>query len=263
MILAADIGNSVTTVALFDEEGRLAVRSCVATDAHATQDQFAVTLFSVFQLYQVDPRQITGGILASVVPPVTASLAGAVERLIGRPPLIVGAGLKTGLNIKADLHTQLGADIVAYCVAAVDKYPSPVIVVDFGTAVTFSALKGNVYEGCVIAPGVRVGLEALSRRAAELPHISLAKPAADILGHNTEDAMRAGVVYGNASLVEGMLLRLEEAVGPAAAVVATGAVMDDVLPYCRRNLIRDPDLLLDGLYLLYQKNTQGKHRDRL
>jgi len=261
MVLTADIGNSTTTIALFDAQRRLALRSSFSTDPHATADQYAIQLFSILQLYRMDAGKITGGIIASVVPSATASLAGAVARLTGREPLIVGAGLRTGLNIKADMHSQLGADIVATCVAAVERYPSPVIVVDFGTAVTFSVLRGNVYEGCAIAPGVRVSLEALSVRAAELPNISLDRPT-DILGHNTVDAMRSGAVYGGASLVDGMLQRLEEATEPAAAVVATGAGMDDIVPYCRRKIVRDPELLLEGLYLLYQKNTQERRRAR-
>jgi len=261
MVLTADIGNSTTTFALFDGARRLTVRSSFSTDPHATADQYAIELFSVFQLYHVDAHTITGGILASVVPSATAALADAVQRLIGRPPLIVGAGVRTGLNIRADMHTQLGADIVATCVAAVERYPSPVIVIDFGTAVTFSVLRGNVYEGCAIVPGVRVSLEALSVRAAELPHISLTRPAG-ILGRNTVDAMRAGSVYGSASMVDGMIGRLEEATEPAAAVVATGAGVDDILPYCRREIIRNLDLLLEGLWLLYQKNTQDRRRGR-
>lgn len=258
MILTADIGNLTTTLALFENrenKKRIALRSSFATTPHATADQYAIQLVSILQLYGVEVSSVTGGIVASVVPSVTAALAGAIERLTGRPPLIVGAGLRTGLNIKADMHNQLGADIVATCVAAAEQYPSPVIVVDFGTAVTFSVLRGNVYEGCAIAPGVRVSLEALSGRAAALPNISLGRPA-DILGHNTVDAMRAGAVYGSASMVDGMLERLEESIQPAAAVVATGAGMDDIVPYCRRRILKDPDLLLHGLYLLYQKNAK-------
>ncbi len=260
MILTADIGNSTTTLALFEEGGRLALRSTTSTDPHTTGDQFAIQLFSLFQLHRVEPGQITGGIIASVVPPVTAAMAQAVERLTGRPPLIVGAGIRTGLDIRSDMHAQLGADIVAYCVGAVhkfDKCPTPVIVVDLGTAITFSVLRGNVYEGCVIAPGVRVGLEALSRQAAELPHISLAPPAS-LLGRNTVDAMQSGVIYGNASLMDGMLSRLDENLGATATVIATGSFAADVVPYCRHAIQQDPDLLLNGLYLLYQKNTDPR-----
>lgn len=259
MILAADIGNSITTLALFDDRGNVTMRSNFSTDAHTTKDQFAIQLFSTFQLYRVDARQICGGIIASVVPPVTAAMAGAFERLLGRSPMIVGAGIKTGLNIRSDTHGQLGADIVACSIGAIAKYPSPVIVLDLSTAVTFSFLRGNTYEGCAIAPGIRVSLEALSRRAAELPHISLAEPAS-ILGRNTVDAMRSGAIYGNASLIDGMIQRLEEAVEPAATVVATGSFVDEVIPFCKREIVRDPDLLLNGLYLLYQKNTEFRRR---
>lgn len=257
MILTADIGNSTTALALFDETGTLTARSVFSTDSHATRDQYAIQLCAFLMLHQMDQSRITGGIVASVVPPATAALAEAVERLTGKPPLIVGAGIKTGLNIRSDLHVQLGADIVACCVGALAKYPSPLIVVDFGTAITFSVLRGNTYEGCVIAPGVRVAMDALSRQAAELPHISLTEPAT-LLGRNTVDAMRSGVVYGNASLVDGMLERLEEAVGQAANPVATGSYAADIVPHCRHAIRQDPDLLLDGLCLLYRKNTKNK-----
>lgn len=262
MILTADIGNSTTTLALFEEGGALALRSTYSTDPHATGDQFAIQLFSLFQLHQVEPAQIKGGIIASVVPPVTAALARAVERLTGKPPLIVGTGIRTGLDIRSDMHAQLGADIVAYCVGAIERFdrcPSPVIVVDFGTAITFSVLRGNVYEGCVIAPGVRVGLEALSRQAAELPHISLNRPAV-LLGHNTVDAMQSGVIYGNASLVDGMLTRIDEELGHTAAVIATGSYAGEVVPYCHHTIEQDPDLLLKGLFLLYQKNIDSRKK---
>ena len=259
MILAVDIGNSATLFGLLDRSGKLIFRSTVRTDPHSTADQCAMTLLSVFQLYGGRLSDVDGGILSSVVPPVTAAMTAAMERLTGKKPLVMGAGIRTGLDIRADMHAQLGADIVASCVAAIAKYPSPAIVVDMGTAVTFSVLRGNVYEGCVILPGVRVALEALSQRAAELPHISLTPPA-DILGHNTVDAMRSGAVYGNASMVDGMIARLEGATAPAAAVVATGSGAADILPYCERTIRYDPDLLLDGLYLLYQKNTEPKQR---
>lgn len=259
MVLTADIGNTFTTIALFDPNGQLTLRSTFSTDAHATQDQYAIQLFSILQLYQVEQGQITGGIIASVVPSATAPLAGAVERLIAKKPLVVGAGIRTGLDIRADMHAQLGADIVAYCVEASAKYPGPVIVVDFGTAITFSLLKGNIYEGCIICPGVQVSMEALSLQAAELPHISLSEPAT-LLGHNTVDAMRSGGLYGSASLVDGILDRLEATAGPVTSVVATGSYAGDVVRYCRRTIIQDPDLLLNGLRRLYEKNLDPRQR---
>lgn len=258
MVLAIDVGNSITAVGLFDG-GHLMFRSDLATGRRSTRDQCAISLLDVFRLYRADMGAVTGCIVSSVVPSLNAALCGAVELLTGKAPMLMGPGVKTGLNIKSDLHTQLGSDIVAYSVGAVSKYHTPLIVVEMGTAITMSVLNGNVYEGCVIMPGVRVALDALSDRAAELPHISIQAPGS-ILGHNTVDAMRAGAVYGNASMVDGMIARLEEASAPAVTVVGTGAAAPDILRYCKREIIYDPDLLLNGLYLIHQKNTEKKQR---
>ena len=259
MVLAIDIGNSTTDIGLFTREGTLRFRSALATSRNASSDQCAMSLMGAFSLYQAQLGEVSGSILSSVVPSVTANMCAAVERLTGKPPMLIGPGIKTGLNIKADLHDQLGSDIVACCVAALASYPSPLIVIDMGTAVTMSYLRERSYEGCVIMPGVRVALEALSERAAALPHISI-EPPAHIFGHNTVDAMRSGVVYGNASMVDGMIGRLEEESAPVSAVVATGRSAPEVLRYCRRKIHYDPDLLLRGLQLIYRKNTEGRPR---
>ena len=257
LVLAIDIGNSSVTVGLFDPNGALRFRSDLTTEKGATRDRCAVTLLDVFRLYRADIGQVTGAIISSVVPPITAAMCEAVEFLTGRTPLLMGPGIKTGLNIKSDIHAQLGTDIVATSVAAIAKYPGPIIIVDMGTPTTMSLLVGNTYEGCIILPGVQVSLEALSDRAAELPHVSIMPPLS-ILGHNTVDAMRSGVVYGNASMVDGMIERLEEASAPAATVVGTGMAAPEILTYCKRTILYDADLLLNGLYLLYKKNTGGK-----
>lgn len=259
LVLAIDVGNSVTTVGLFTPDGALRFRSTLPTRKSATRDQCAVDLAQVFQLYGFDLKSVSGSIISSVVPPVTAAISGAAEFLTGRAPMLMGPGVKTGLNIRSDIHNQMGTDIVASSVAAIAKYPGPVILIDLGTAIAMSVLVGSTYEGCVLLPGVRVALEALSNQAAELPHISIGPPGS-ILGHNTVDAMRAGAVYGNASMLDGMIERLEQAGVPAATVVATGSAGAEILPYCKRNILYDADLLLDGLYLIYKKNTVGKQR---
>lgn len=259
LVLAVDVGNSTTTVGLFDGCGVLRFRSNLTTLKGSTRDQCALDLEGVFRLYGEALDAVTGSIISSVVPQVTNAMCGAVELLTTREPMLMGPGVRTGLNIKSDIHAQMGTDIVAYSVGAVMKYPGPVIVVDMGTAVTLSYLRGNAYEGCVIMPGVRVSLEALSDRAAELPHISI-EPPPSVLGHNTVDAMRAGVVYGSAGMVDGMIERMEAEGGSAATVVGTGNAAPDILRYCKRNILYDADLLLDGLYLIYQKNTTGKPR---
>lgn len=259
MVLAIDIGNSTTNVGLFSQDGTLTFHSHLTTVRNATCDQCAINLMGFFLLNHADMQGVSGAVLSSVVPSVTSNMCGAVERLTGKVPLLMGPGVKTGLNIKSDIHTQMGSDIVACSVSAISKYPTPLIVIDMGTAVTMSYLQGNTYEGCVIMPGVRVALEALSERAAELPHISI-EPPTSIFGHNTVDAMRAGVLYGNAGMIDGMIERLEEHSAPVTTVVATGGTAPLVLPYCKRDIVYDADLLLRGLYLIYQKNTDHKGR---
>ena len=259
MVLAMDVSNSITTMGLFAPDGGLVFRSELTTPAQSTRDQYAVTLLDIFRLYGADVKAVTGSIVSSVVPSATAALCEAIELLTHKPPVIMGPGVRTGLNIKSDLHTQLGSDIVACSVGAAARYLTPLIVVEMGTAVTMSLVNGNIYEGCVIMPGVRVSLDALSDRAASLPRISV-EPPASILGHNSVDAMRAGAVYGYASMVDGMIDRLEEASAPAACVVGTGSAGAEILQFCKRKITYDPDLLLRGLYLIHQKNTAPRQR---
>lgn len=258
MILTVDIGNTNTTIGLFDKNGTLTLRSSLETDKGKTADQCAIDLLGVFHLHSADIGLVDGAIISSVVPPLTATISDAVRLLIGKPPLIVGPGVKTGLNIKSEMHNQLGADIVTSAVAALQKYSSPLIVIDMGTATTMTVLIDATCEGCVIIPGVHISLEALSERAAELPHISIEQPVS-IIGRNTIEAMRSGIVYGNAGMLDSMIERLEEATAPAATVVATGGNASKILRYCKHEIIYDPDLLLTGLYLLYQKNVE-RHR---
>ncbi len=257
MVLAIDVGNSTVTIGLFTVEGTLQFRATMKTVKDSTRDQYAMDLLNIFRLYNADMDGVTGTIISSVVPPMTTELTRAVRLLTGKLPLVVGSGIKTGLNIIAEAHGQLGADIVASCVAAIDKYPSPLIMIDMGTATTLSVLKQNTYEGCVICPGLHIGVEALSQRAAELPHISI-EPPPSILGRNTVDAMRSGAIFGHAAMLDNMIERLEAATWKAETVVMTGGSGVIVRKHCKRDIIFDANLLMDGLYLLYQKNAQRR-----
>ncbi len=260
MILAIDIGNTTTCIGAFDEKGTLCFRSELATDMRKTADQCSIDLLDVFRLHRADADAVKGAILSSVVPPMTESVSEAAARLTGRRPLIVGPGLKTGMNIRADVHNQLGSDIAASAVAAFSRYPSPCIVINFGTAITFSYLSENTYEGCVITPGVGLALEALSTRTAQLPYISL-EGDVDALGRNTVDAMRAGAIYGSAGSIDRVIDGMEEAAGKGAcSIVATGSTYPAILRRCRHEIFLDHELLLDGLFLLYQKNTAPNRR---
>lgn len=257
MILAVDVGNSNTTVGLFDQTGKLSFRSTLETSQSKTRDQCAIDLFCVFRLYGAEIREVTGAILSSVVPPLTAVFADSIARMTGKVPLVVGPGIKTGLNIKAEIHDQLGSDIVASSVAAMAGYQSPIVMIDMGTATSLSLIRGSVYEGCIIMPGLTLALRAMSERAAALPPISIESPVqVDLLGRTTEEAMRSGVLYGHASMVDGMVDRIEARIGQPVTVVATGGNAPRILCYCRHEIQYDADLVMKGLYLLYQKNTR-------
>lgn len=259
MILTVDIGNTTMTMGLYTPEGVLQFRGSIKTDKNKTRDQIAIDLLDMFQLYQADIRDVTGAVVSSVVPPMTGAMADAIRQLSGVRPMIVGPGVKTGMNILAEVHNQLGADIVASSVAALQKYPQPIIVIDMGTATTLSYLGESTYKGCVIIPGVRIAVEALSGRAAELPHISLEEPPS-IFGRSTIDAMRSGVLYGNAGMIDSMIQRMEEAARPVATVVMTGGNAALIQKYCKREILIDENLLLDGLYYIYQKNLDRRRK---
>ena len=190
MLLAIDIGNSNISVGLFNGEKKLEFLAALDTDSKRTADQISVDLLNLFALYHHDIREVTGAIFCSVVPPMNFMMEKALTRLLGKPPMIVGPGVKTGLNIRMEIHSQVGADIVADAVSALEKYPTPIVTIDMGTATTIGVIsEGRNYEGGLLLPGVNVSLDALSRRAAQLPDISLQHPKA-LIGKNTEDCMR-------------------------------------------------------------------------
>lgn len=256
MILAIDIGNIRTTIALFSQDGKLSFQSELETDPKITDDRCAIDLMGVFQLYQAELSTVKGVILSSVVPPITSAYIRTLKRLTDRVPLVVGPGLKTGLNIKAEIHNQLGSDIVASAVAAAALYPTPVIVINSRTAVSFSYLSENAFEGCSIMPGIDIALEALSRHGAQLPQISMAQVDTP-LGRNTVDAMRAGVLYGYSGAFDRVIQSLETAAGaPALTVVSTGSRTPELYHHCQREIKYDHDLLVKGLYLIYRKNVR-------
>ena len=260
MILAIDIGNIRTTIALFQEDGELAFQSELGTDRKLTEDQYAIAVLDVFRLYQADVQTVSGAIISSVVPSLTRVCSAAVLRLTGKTALIVGPGVKTGLNIRAEAHNQLGSDIVASAVAAIALYPSPVIVINSHTAVSFSYMNSSVFEGCAIMPGMSIALEALSSNGAQLPHISM-DGVESPLGRNTVDSMRAGIIYGYAGAFDRLIEQLETAAGsPAATVVMTGERFPELLRHCKHKMIYDHDLLVNGLFRIYKRNTEKQHR---
>lgn len=255
MLLAIDIGNSNISVGLFDENRELKFLSSVDTDSKKTSDQICIDLLNIFQLYHYDVKDVTGTIFSSVVPPMNFMMEKALTRLFGKPPMMIGPGVKTGLNIRMEVHNQLGADIVANAVAALDKYPTPIIMIDMGTATTVSYISSKrSYEGGLMFPGVYLSLNALSDHTAQLPDISLQQPK-NLIGKNTEDCMRNGIVYGTAGMLDGIIDRIRSMI-PAEepTIIATGTPAPVIVRHCRNKVIYDKYLLMEGLWTIYQKN---------
>lgn len=256
MVLAIDVGNSNIVIGVIHEHDVCFV-SRMATERCHTEDQYAIHFREIFQLYGLSAASFEGGIISSVVPPITNVIAKAVSRIVGKEPLLVGPGIKTGLNIMIDNPSQLGSDIVVDNVAAHSMYRGALIVVDMGTATTISVTdeKGNI-RGVAIAPGVGISLEALSKNTAQLQGINLEHPK-KVIGTNTVDSMKSGMVYGWASMLDGMIDRCLEELGTPATVVATGGHAKYIISHCKRKIIYHENLLLTGLDLVYRMNQKG------
>ncbi len=261
MILAIDIGNTNIVIGCIERKGKdddILFEARLATDHVNTSDQYSIELMNVLQLYKVDPDKIDGTIISSVVPPVYNAIRSAVIKVTGKTPLVVGPGIKTGLNIRMDDPTQVGADLIVAAVAALKEYAAPMIIVDMGTAITLSVIgENNTFLGGCIFPGVRVSMDALTSRAAQLPGISLDKPK-QVIGKNSIDSMRSGIMYGTAAMIDGIVERMEEEAGHSFHLLATGGIAPHIIPLCKREFQHDKNLLLKGLAILYRNNTKDK-----
>ncbi len=254
MLLAIDIGNTNITLGAFDE-ANLQFTARLATDTRKTADQYAVEIKNLLSLYALQTEEIEDSIIASVVPAVGKSISRAVSKLCNIVPLMLGPGVKTGLNIKIDDPSQLGADLVAGAVGALDVYNAPCVVIDMGTASTVSVLDRNgAFVGGVIAAGVRLTLKALTENTAQLSSIPIEAPKS-VIGSNTAECMQSGLVYGAAAMIDGLLLRIEKELGEKPTVVATGGLSKEIICHCSSNIIYNENLLLDGLRVIYEKNN--------
>ena len=255
MILTIDVGNSNIVIgAVRDDEILFEAR--LRTDATKTSDEYCIDLKMLLEVNQVQPSQIEGAIIASVVPQVLNSMQTSVKKLTGKTPLVVGPGLKTGLNIAIENPSQAGADLVVGCVAALREHKAPMIIVDMGTATTMIVIDKNsaMIGGCIM-PGVKISMDALTDRTALLPGLQLDQPKKAI-GRNTIDCMRSGLMMGAACTIDGMIDRMEEELGYPTTVIATGGIAKFVLPMCRHEVIYDKDLLVKGLAALYRENKR-------
>lgn len=255
MILTIDIGNSNIVIGGVEEE-KIVFEARLRTESTKTSDQYCVDLKILLDVYGIQSSRIEGAIIASVVPQVLNSFQTAIKKLTGKTSLIVGPGLKTGLNIKIENPAQTGADLVVGSVAALREHKPPLIVVDMGTATTMVVLDetGALIGGC-ICPGVKISMDALTDRTALLPGLQLDQPKKAI-GRNTIDCMRSGIMMGNAAMLDGMVERMEEELGKKCTVIATGGIAKFIVPMCKTPVVYDKDLIVKGLSALYQDNKR-------
>ncbi|MBQ8955531.1 MAG: type III pantothenate kinase [Lachnospiraceae bacterium] len=255
MILAIDMGNTNIVTGCLGNDDRIYFTERFSTDLNKTELEYAVVIKTILEIHDINRNEINGAIIASVVPPLTHIVKSALRKLLKCEPVVVGAGLKTGLNIHLDDPSTLGADLVVDSVAAMNIYGSPAIVIDMGTATTMTVInKDNTYIGGVIFPGVNVSVEALAAGTSLLPRVSLGAPKKQIAA-NTMDAIKSGIIYGEASRIDGVIDRFEEELGYKTTVVATGGLASVVVPHCKHDIINDPELMLKGLKMIYDKNS--------
>jgi len=257
MILAIDTGNTNVVLGCI-ENGEVRSVARMATDIHRTADEYAVAMRDILAFHGVDVSRLEGAILSSVVWPLNTTLRRAVKQLIGTEPLAVGRGLKTGLDIRIDDPGQVGADLVVGAVAGLALCEPPLILIDMGTATTLTAVDAaGRFVGGAIVPGLRLSMEALSQGTSQLPRVSLEAPV-KCIGTNTVASMQSGAIFGTAAMIDGMIDRMEEELGSSATVIATGGLAGCVVACCRREIRWEPDLLLKGLAVLWEKNRPKK-----
>ena len=256
MLLAIDVGNTNIVLGCIEgKEIRHFIR--IRTDKSETEAEYVIKISQLLEFYKIPLKSIEGSILASVVPSVTTSLTRALRTLTGKEPMVVGPGMKTGLNIKIDDPGTVAADLIVGSVAALQEYGAPAIVVDLGTAMTLVVVDPDgAFRGGIIYPGIKLSYSALTAGTSLLPDIAIQAPG-KVIGTNTVDCMRSGAVYGTATLIDGLIERMEEELGYPCKIIATGGLSGSVVPYCRHEIIHDDDLLMKGLVYLYEKNKKG------
>lgn len=256
MILAIDMGNTNIVMGCVDGKETLFVER-MATDSAKMVLDYAISMRSVLEFHEIKKEQIDGVIISSVVPPLLNTIKKAVHKVLGLECMVVSRELDLGLPILMDNPSQVGADLLVDAVAVVEEYGAPAIVIDMGTATTLSVIdKDGNYVGGQILPGVHTATNALVSNAAQLSKISL-EPPKTVIGKNTADCIKSGVVLGNAACVDGMIDRIWEELGYETTVVATGGISALIIPQCRHRIMIDDALLLKGLKLIYDKNCKS------
>ena len=256
MILALDIGNTNIVFGGM-EDGETKYSFCLSSDLSRTVDEYAAILSFSAAARGADMQHIDGTVICSVVPQLTGTMVEAIRRLSGKTPLVVGPGVKTGLNIRIDEPGELGSDFVAAAVAALHEGKLPCVTIDMGTAIGIGVLDAEGhYIGGAICPGLAVSVSALARNTAQLPKVALQAPGS-VIGKSTTDGMRSGLFYGTAAMLDGLVDRIESELGQSVHVLATGDLAPAITPLCRRSMEVDEDLIMRGLWLIWQRNKRG------
>ena len=253
MLIVIDIGNTNIVVGCIDGENICFVER-LSTVSTRTELEYAISFKNILELHDISTKELDGGIISSVVPPVTNIVRRSMEKILNREVMVIGPGVKTGLNILMDDPRQVGSDRIVNAVAVVHEYKVPAAIIDMGTATTICIIDGKKnYIGGAIIPGARISADTLTAKTAQLPKISI-EPPNRLIGKNTVDCMKSGVFYGNAALLDGMLERMEEEMGEKLTIVATGGLAKALIPHCKHKIILDDALLLKGLKIIYEKN---------
>ncbi len=257
MLLTADVGNTNIKLGLFDGD-ELRHKMRFSTDPSKTSDEFAVVLYTFFQVYRIDVSEIGASIISSVVPKVTQPLREAIKIVTGKKSYVIGPGLKTGMDLKIDRPETLGGDIVCGCVGAYEKYGGPLIMVFMGTATVLAYVDENfAYRGGVIAPGVGISLDALTQNGALLPSVDLRAPK-NVICTNTVDCIRSAMTYGSACMLDGLIDKFSVESGADCRVIATGGLAKSIICNCRHEITYDENIILDGLNVIFKRNTSKK-----
>lgn len=254
MLLVVDVGNTNTVFGGFIED-ELCFVSRIATSKGFTEDEYAVKLKSILALHDVTKASVCGAIISSVVPALTPVIKKAIKTIYNVDALVVGPGMKTGINLLADNPAQVGADLICACVSAHEFYPNGAVILDLGTATKILVVdKNGAFLGASIIPGVEIAVNALASNTALLPQIAPEAPK-HIIGKNTVDCMLSGIIYGNSCMIDGMLERIHDELNCDMTYIATGGLSSLIIPHCKSDIIQDSDLVLKGLKILYEKNN--------
>ena len=256
MVITFDVGNSNIVISIFDSD-KIIRTLRIKTDIEKSADEYATSIKDLLDKTEIDTSLINGGIISSVVPPLNGVLKGVIKRLFTFEPMFLETGIKTGLKIVCDNPGEVGADLIADSVGALTRYGKGTIVIDLGTASKFIIVdKNGAFSGVIIAPGIKTSKNALVSKTSQLPNISMQAPE-KVIGRNTIDAMNSGVAYGYASMVDGLISRIEEELGYKCNHVLTGGLSKVVNDSLKEEVVLDRDLISYGLLAIYNKN-RGK-----